>query len=487
MKKITYIAIAILVSLFMNPVSGHGNEPMELLNGSFVHFGYSDTIEAMTINQLNQVLNEMRSLGMNIIVLDAVRMKKSEAACGGGENDFYWVAGFPNKLQKVLDEAHKRGMIVYVGAVMSFVNCGDFYESPNQELVYNDVNTNIKIIADNYRNHPAFAGWYIPDETGSDLSLLKKISYYENVTSRLKQLTPGKQVILAPYLQPDALSPSTLASVAAFFRDKTGIDILAWQDGTGAFANSPLSDWQNKYSTEDYYLELANHLGSEAVWADIELFNFKSYSSSSIARLNNQLAAAQLPGKRISWLFQSHMSPSWGPNAGFKEARRLFRSYQALYGLRGAYLSYQASYRWITPPSSQYPDLSGELNDASTADPKDLFSTGWVGVPGNAQFIFDFLSPTNVDWVGVHILIKPSSGITSPTKLKVSCSTDGANFGLAKAVTPAINGTDISSKDNTEYVISNSTAFNFMNCKSVLVKLFNAQWTFLSEVELARN
>ena len=347
--------------------------------------------------------------------------------------------------------------------------------------------TNIKIIADKYKNHPAFAGWYIPDETGSDLSLLKKTSYYYNVTYQLKQLTPGKQVIIAPYLQPDAMSPANLAYVAAFFKEKTGVDILAWQDGTGAFANSPLSDWQNKYSTEDYYIELVNHLGPEAVWADIELFNFKSYSSASVARLNNQLSSASLPSKRISWLFQSHMSPSWGPDAGFNEARRLFKSYQGLYQMRGAYLSYQGSYRWITPPSLQYPDLSGELNDGKTADPKDPFNTGWVGVPGNAQFIFDFFSPTNVDWVGVHILMQPSLGIASPTKLTVSCSTDGVQFGPAKAVTPAINGTDGSPKDNTEYVMSNSTALRLMNCKSVLVKLFNVQWTFLSEVEIARN
>jgi hypothetical protein len=471
----------------MNPVSGHGDQSMELLDGGFVHFGYSDTIGVMTINQLKKLLNEMHSLGMNMIVLDAVRMKRNEAACGGGENDFYWVAGFPDKLKKVLDEAHKRGMVVYVGAVMSFLGCGDFHKTPNRELVYHDINTNLKIIADNYKDHPAFAGWYIPDETGSDLSLYKKISYYREVTDQLKQLTPEKPVILAPYLQPGALSPSNLAYVAALFRDATGIDIFAWQDGTGAFANSPLSDWQNEYSTQDYYLELVNHLGREAVWADIELFNFKSYSSTSLARLSNQLAAAQLPGKRISWLFQNHMSPSWGPNAGFKEARRLFGSYRAWCGLKGAYLCHEASYRWITPPSSEYPDSSGELNDARTADPKNLFSTGWVGVPGNARFIFDFSSPTNVDWLGVHILIQPSSGITSPGKLQVRCSTDGTNFGPATVVSPAIKGTGLSFEDNTEYVISNSTPFQFKECKSVLVALFNAQWTFMSEVEIARN
>ena len=156
MKKITCIAIAILVPLFMNPVSGHGDQPLELLNGAFVHFGYSDTIEAMTINQLKQLLNEMHSVGMNIIVLDAVRMKRSEAACGGGEDDFYWVAGFPNKLKEVLDEAYKRGMVVYVGAVMSFVNCGDFHKTPNRDLVYHDINTNLKVVADNYKNQSRF-------------------------------------------------------------------------------------------------------------------------------------------------------------------------------------------------------------------------------------------------------------------------------------------------------------------------------------------
>ncbi len=487
MKKTISIVIAILVLLLMNPISGRASEATDLLNGSFVHFGYSETTEAMTIKQFKRVLNEMHSLGMQTIILDAVRMKKSGAACGGGANDFYWVAGFPNKLKNVLDEAHKRGMIVYVGAVMSFMNCDNFHKSPNQELVYQDIETNIKTIADNYKNHPAFGGWYIPDEPGADFSLIKKISYYQNITYQLKQLTPGKKVVMAPYLQPGSLSPSDLAYVAALFRDVTGIDVQAWQDGTGSFANSPSSDWQNKYSTEDYYLELVNHLGSEAIWADIELFNVKSYRSASVARLNNQLSAARLPSKRVSWLFQSHMSPSWGPGAGFKEARRLFASYQALYGFKGAYLSYEGSYRWITPPSSQYPDLYGELNNARTADPKKPFDSGWVGVLGNAQFVFDFLSPTNVDWLGVHVLIQPNSGIASPKELQIRCSVDGIKFGPAKRIASPINGTDILSKDGAEYVISNLTSLKFKNCTSVLVTLINTQWTFLSEVEIARD
>lgn len=479
--------MSVLLALWVaNPISGWANAPADLINGSFVHFGYSDTTPAMTISQFKQLLNEMRSLGMNIIVLDAVRMKKNDAGCGGSANDFYWVAGFPNKLKRVLDEANKRGMIVYIGTVMSFMSCDNFHKSPNKDLVYQDIKTHIKTIADSYKDHPAFAGWYIPDETGADSSLIKRIPYYYNITHQLKQLTPGKKVIISPYLQPGALSPSDLAYVAAFFRDGTGIDIQAWQDGTGAFANQPSSDGQDKYSTEDYYFQLVNRLGSEAVWADVELFNFKNYSSASVTRLNKQLSAAQLPGKRISWLFQSHMSPSRGPNTGYKEARRLFRSYQALYGIKGAYLSYEGSYRWITPPSSQYPDSYGELNNSNTADPRNPFSTGWVGVPGNAQFIFDFSSPTNVDWLGVHIVIHPSWGITSPAELHVSCSTDGTGFGPTKVVTPAPGGTDISSDSGTEYVISNFAPFNFKNCRSLSVTLLNTQWTFLSEVEIVR-
>jgi hypothetical protein len=487
MKRVICIVIVVLAVWFSNAMSAGANAPANLIDGSFVHFGYSDTTPALTIDQFKQLLNEMRSLGMDTIILDAVRIKKSAVGCGGGGDDFYWVAGFPSKLQDVLDEAQKRGMMVYLGAVMSFMNCDDFHKSPNKDLVYQDIKTNIKLIADSYKNHPAFAGWYIPDETGADSSLIKKMSYYHNITSQLKQLTPGKKVIISPYLQPGALSPSDLAYVAAFFRDGTGIDIQAWQDGTGAFANPPSSDGQAQYSTEDYYAQLVDRLGSEAVWADIELFNFKSYSSASVARLNNQLSAAQLPGKRVSWLFQSHMSPSWGPNAGYKEARRLFRSYQALYGFKGAYLSYEGSYRWITPPASQYPDLLGELNNSRTEDPRNPFSTGWVGVLGNAQFIFDFSSPANVDWLGVHIVLQPSSGITSPAKVQVRCSTDGTGFGPAKAVIPSVPGADYSSSSVTEYVISNSAPLNFKGCKSLSIKLINTQWTFLSEVEIAHN
>ncbi len=305
MKRTIGIMIVLLALWVANPMSGSANEALNLINGSFVHFGYSDTTPAMTIKQFKQLLNEMRSLGMNIIVLDAVRMKKSGAGCGGGANDFYWVAGFPDKLNEVLDEAHKRGMIVYMGAVMSFMNCDDFHKSPNKDLVYQDIKTNIKIVADTYKDHPAFAGWYIPDETGADLSLIKKIPYYSNITRQLKELTPGKKVVISPYLQPGALSPSDLAHVAAFFRDATEIDIQAWQDGTGAFANQPSSDGQDKYSTEDYYFELVNRLGSEAVWADVELFNFKSYTQcfccktepaiigSSVAREANIMAVSK--------------------------------------------------------------------------------------------------------------------------------------------------------------------------------------------------
>jgi len=476
------------------------------LSGGFVYFGYSANDEVLPVTQLPTFLDELKDLGNDTLIISQTRVTRANQGCTYYASEFEWVKGFPDKLQAVLDAAQARGMKVYVGTTLSSQQCPSFWESGNTKGVVEDVNTNIAVLAQRYGAHPAFAGWYIPDEPG--MLDFDKHDYYKRVTAALKALTPGKPVSVAPYFpnQPNLPSPDTLAWVAGLFRSGTGVDIQIWQDGIGAIPGTKLFHWSRAgYSSEQYYQALANKLGAGGLWADVEVFNYGKplfnsvngaltggYRSASAIRINQQLWSARFAGKRVSWLPQWHMSEVVGPQYGYVEAPFLQATYRATYGIGGARLLTglnHSAYTWGSLPAANYPDSTGyELFDRRTGDPRNPQDVAWVGIDGangTASVKVDLGTAKQVDWVGAHALSYPSWGIRSPTTMDVYCGATSTALTKIATLTAPFTQAALSSTNEEEYVLGNRSPLG-QSCRYIELRApTGGNWVFLSEVELA--
>jgi hypothetical protein len=503
MKKLAVL----LASLVLLAVNGNVQaQSSGRLSGAFVYFGYSGTDEVIPVTQMPAFLDELQDLGNDTVIVSQTRATRSGYACATSASQFEWIKGFPDKLGALLDAAQVRGMKVYVGTTFSSKNCPTFWGSTNTAVVEADVRQNLSLLSSRYGSHPAFAGWYIPDEPGIPNS--DKYDFYRRETAALKALTPGKPVALSPYFpnQPTLPSPTTLAWVASAFRNSTGVDIQIWQDGIGAIPGTKLFHWTRAgYSSEAYYQALAGALGTNGLWADIELFNYGkpllnsvngaltgSYRSASPQRINQQLWSARFAGKRVSWLHQWHMSEVVGPTYGYVEAPLQQGLYRGIYGIGGAGLlaplNY-ANYAWLTPPPTTYADSTGyELFDRRTGDPRNPQDPAWVGVQGtNGVSILrvDLGTSKEIDWVGLHTLTYPSWGIRSPTAMDIYCGSTASTLMKIAAVVAPFTQAALSSTEEEEYLLGNRTPLN-KSCRFLELRIqSNGNWLFASELELA--
>jgi hypothetical protein len=464
------------------------------ISGAIVHMGYSSSSDGFPVQDIPALLDEFKASGMDTIVLNQTRVKRPDAKCLGSASDFEWVAGFPDKLGTILDAAEQRGIKVWVGATMSTSACSAFFLPPNSDLVRTDVATFMPTLYNAWGTHPAFAGWYIPDEPGQLPSV--QDGHYYNVTYELRSIDKIHPVMVCPYLVNVVQAPAQLAQRAADFHSATGIDVQAWQDSVGADAVK-LAYWaRSGYSLTDYFDALSGALGDE-LWADTELFNWGNplfnpismtggYRSASAVRIQSQLDSTQGAKKRISWLPQYHMS-SFGPSNGYPESSRLLAAYRASQGLSGSKVTAK-SYQWQTEPSSTYPDSANiEMTDGMVGDPKSPSDPGWTGVQGQAELTLELGKNARVDWVSVHVLTMPGWSISAPTAMHLSCSTDNSTFQPLSDISSPVAAGDYSSVTAEEYVLGNTETLNAKACDYLKVVLDNTTWTFASEIEVYAN
>jgi len=476
-----------------------GGAPAQVIDGVFVHVGYGPADNAMPSTVLEPYFAELASIGVGTIIVDQVRVRAAPG-CGGDATAFQWLPEFPGKLGSILDLASRYGMGVYVGLVLTMVACRDFFDpqQPNAALAVQDTAGTVDALSSSAA-HPAFRGWYIPDEpTGLDDVVY---GYYANLVAAIKTRTPAAPVVVAPPLALGACNglcgPSALADKALRFRNATGVDIQAWQDSVGTSATR-LNQWtRSGWTVEQYFAALADALGQDGIWADVELFTwasnlfqFPGYQPASMSRINEQLwetrsGAGGRSAKRVVWLLQYHMSSVYPGR--FQGAERLLAAYKAYYGFAGRVLTplNDGNYVWETPPSSGYPDPGNQkLFDRHAGDPKDFLQADWTGVAGTAQLVIDLGSPQRVDWVAADLLHDPDLGIQIPSQLDVYCANLEGQWGATPVMSsrpaPAFGG----AASAGESVLGNDRPMG-TTCRWLRVVLTNpGHWTFLSEMEI---
>ena len=491
-------APALLLLCFLAAASGSRGQVIE---GVFVHFGYDAQDNAMPAALLGPYFAELASIGVGTVVVDQVRAR-TVPGCAGDSSSFKWLPEFPGKLGSILDLAARYGMGVYVGLAVTMVSCKEFWDpqKPNAMLAVQDTAATVDALA-GYATHPAFRGWYIPDEPPAlDES---PYPYYANLVTAIKARTPGAPVVVAPPLALAAggcggpCAPSALADKALKFRNATGVDIQAWQDSVGSSATE-LNQWSRSGSSvEQYFVGLADALGQDGLWADVELFTwasslfqFPGYQPASMSRINEQLwetrsGSGGRSAKRVVWLQQYHMSAAYPGR--FQGAERLLAAYKAYYGYTGRLLTPMnyGNYLWETPPSSSYPDPANQkLFDRHAGDPRDFLQRDWTGVVGTAQVVVDLGGPQRIDWVAADLLHDPGLGIQVPTQLDVYCANVPGEFAAAPLMSSRPRTAENGVASAGEYVLGNDLPLA-ATCRWLRIVLTNpGYWTFLSEVEI---
>ena len=209
-----------------------------------------------------QDLDNMKEVGMDtLIVMRSVFYNKC----------LYPSKVFPSLKEEgedflgfILQEAQKRDMQVYIGLYISNLtwNSGDYWGEIEQNKIFIDE------ILSLYGDQPAFKGWYIPHETGSNIYNIKETM--GGLSALCKEKSPEKLVFISPFfrginLYPEALDPQRTAREWDNILEFCGknVDICAFQDGTVLLEDYPA-----------YLSEIKKVMDKHnvALWANVETF-----------------------------------------------------------------------------------------------------------------------------------------------------------------------------------------------------------------------
>lgn len=431
------------------------------------------------------IFDDAQQLGIQEVLIQYTRVKQKGSGCGAGS--FSWAGSSPDIIGTILDAAQARGMVVTIGLSLSCNECVEFVSTSTNIGVTNaDTEQTARYIHERWGNHPAFVGWYFPDEPGLPWSNTRP--YYRGLVSAVRKSgsklpTSMSADLTFPALKPGEFTPQAVADMAVQFISATGIDMILWQDSAGASATN--LGWRYGAKVKDYFqalmMALPNHTG-----AILELFNgplntggydtgHGAYKPAALARINHQWYATANVPRRLSYIPQAHMTYAPGR---LPEAARLRAAYAA--GYRGLGI-------WIIPKSYSYipgvnwsggwfPDETGKsLFDGATGDPLYYADGAWVGAWGDIGVSVNLGKPTRVDYIGVHVGQWPSLGIQYP--LSIGCTLDGKNIGTISL--PFARGVKAA-----EYVMSNPQPFKATG-QVLQLTIRNVQsWTFASEIEL---
>lgn len=441
---------------------------------------FLESSKLVSEEQIGQQLDEIKSLGMDTVVLQS--MKK---LVGGCEGNYEWTANMPGNLRYLFGEAKERNIKVWVGMAM---------KSPCYEVT--DVVVNKKVLADkevvdlvenevaSMNFNDVMAGYYFSDEPSLSNWSFVEHSYREVRMTADYLKEKNRMSLVSPYLWVDSFNPKTpewIKEQAVGFVNYTGVDVLAWQDGTGAYATS--TDNNNIYHSKKYFMALVKALGKSRIWADIELFNWGSdtdyrhvtswYRPAVFARIQRQIESAKSTGKQLSWIQQHHMQ-SVNPVLYFPEAKRLLDGYVAFYkNENGVELVVPTGYSWSVTPNSSYPDSGGEMFDHYPGNPKRYTDGSWVGFLNDDPIVdIDLGEEKRVKWVAVQTLNSVAESIYFPNRMEIEC---GVKTEVVDLVVDRVNG---------EMVMQNNAPLG-ASCRNLRVKFFNDKsWTFLSEIEV---
>lgn len=248
------------------------------INGTWFEFSHHNKPEGKYWNpivrgfsdaQWETKVDEIASLGMKYIVLLCSSLVYEDSAVSYFKTDIYPFADMAAKdpLGSVMRAAERNGMKVFLsgGFYGVWTHTVENMESPEVKARAFRAMEQLTAL---YGDSPAFAGWYLPDETCIAPCFTDGfISYVNEYASFGRSLKKGVKILIAPYgtnmLKADDKYVAQLESLDA--------DIIAYQDEIGVRKSKP-------EQTSAYYEALRkahDRAGRGALWADMECFEFE--------------------------------------------------------------------------------------------------------------------------------------------------------------------------------------------------------------------
>lgn len=321
-----FIKLFIILHLFIlcNCSGNFTNEDIYNDNNPIIHQLNITPITSTFVNEelcyqtptvLEEWFKELVDLRIDTIIINNYITVKDEFRHKGitSWNIFRKHCEMPQLLHTILQLADKYNIKVYIGTVAGMFIADLFYEEPISSLIYESTIIAVQEILYYYNNYSSFVGWYIADEPAIgcwDINNTSITQHYKRINNYIKLVDPKKrQTTVSPYICGASVrkTPRIVGENAAIFMKETGIDILIWQDGVGAFTLDPTE-------ASLYLREIENSVGKERLWVLIELFedlcsyqcSNQNYNASNIDKLKIQLAINAYYGTKVTCWAQTH-------------------------------------------------------------------------------------------------------------------------------------------------------------------------------------
>lgn len=488
------------------------------ITGSFFLFD-----RVLTAEQTKEELQQMRSLGMDTVVVFSVGMLEAAPSDSTGYKlsgnglryPSQYVSGADSSdLGNLIDAASGLGMKVFIGTLST---AGDWTTGLEFAALRKWNKLVMQEIWNRYGSCGCINGFFFPQELWINWLKFSGSGYYGATLLRdwvtdVKSVNSSFLTLAAPVFKEQAyqamppLTPAEFGTWLGVLMSVSKLDIVAPQDGQGAGKGAP-SIW----SVESYYAAaetVANNQGF-VLWSTVETFmacpqdcinrtwyptlpyEWPADAGNVQRRINREKPHVK---KLVSWMFGHDMSDraTYMPVL----ANKLARSYKELYGpnqtrlfLLNTYLGYA-----LTPaPASTWSDgdglftpwcsgCGGELGDGYGGGYGQ--DSTWVGINNLSDVVV--VIPISADYVvnsvkEVDVLFRSEtvSGILLPSSMTVEVSTDGSTY-------KPFGSTIFAPSANSEYfslywgrVSGQATAV-----RSVRIRMPHTQWLFMAEVQI---
>lgn len=183
----------------------------------------------------------MRQVGMNHLILQWSADSEHHTAAFPTALPGFRQSTQVDVVRAVLEKGVRYEMDTYIGLHLNHEWFGKYTNDPAWLEHEADIACQLaEELWERYGDYASFTGWYLsfePDNVNQldQVSWDRSVAYYQKVGGRLKSLTPGKPVMVAPFFVEGAgLSPAGWGEMWRYILTYSPIDIFNLQDGVGA-------------------------------------------------------------------------------------------------------------------------------------------------------------------------------------------------------------------------------------------------------------